>query len=444
MTSSSPPAGDKSVDPRKLLRVLNELFNEEDLRDLCFDLRVRDPDVDYDNLPGRAKKDKARELIIFYSHRKRLGVLVAAIIDLRPNISWDEIQLEESDEDPTAGSITLPPGLSQPQDKSKTLIASKSFTALIRLMSRPDMRNAVIAFQKDFEAASEQIALMNDYKLVHDLFQELENRYYLIFNDQKRLPDDDLAWDGITINEPELQGKIHDLLNVARTATFATEDARWTEQLKTIGEDIRTAVEEYNYDKLKTGTSRLFRVLNRYPSRVNAQLVTAAGALRLDSLVDAMTTINKNLAEIDITLDTMIEEIQNGAEALASLDERLTALVKEHNAWQEVDDEIRRVKTSLYLGIEELENSWFDLEPMTRDLVNGQPEEWAVSLTKVIDKLNEALAEKGFVTVRRTFLQYQSQVGRRFRQVDLNLLTLCQELQRVGESLDLVLRQFHK
>ncbi|HID53514.1 MAG TPA: hypothetical protein EYP41_15965 [Anaerolineae bacterium] len=444
MTSSSPPEGDKPVDPRKLLRVLSELFSEEDMRTLCFGLQVQDPAVEYDGLPGRSKRDKARELIIFYSHRKRIGVLVAAIIDLRPNISWDDIKLEESDEDPTSTNITLPPGLTKPQDKSKTLIASKSFTLLIRLMSRPDMRDAVIAFQKDFEAASEQIALMNDYKLVHDLFQELENRYYLIFNDQRRLPDDDLAWDGIAINEPELQGKIRDLLNVARNATFETADARWTEQLKTIGENIRTAVEEYNYEKLKSGTTRLYRILNRYPSRINAQLVTAAGALRLDSLAEAMNIINNNLSEIDVTLDNMTEEIHNGATALSSLDEQLTALVKEHNAWQEVDDEIRRVKASLNRNIEELENSWFDLEPMTRDLVNGQQEEWAISLAQVTDKLDEALAEKGFVTVRRTFLRYQSQVGRRFRQVDLNLLTLCQELQRIGESLDLVLRQFHK
>ncbi len=285
---------------------------------------------------------------------------------------------------------------------------------------------------------------MNDYKLVHDLFQELENRYYLIFNDQRRLPDDELAWDGIAINEPELQGKISDLLNVARNATFETADARWTEQLKTIGENVRTAVEEYDYEKLKSGTNRLYRILNRYPSRINAQLVTAAGSLRLDSLAEAMNTINNNLSEIDVTLDNMTEEIHNGATALSSLDEQLNALVKEHNAWQEVDDEIRRVKASLNRNIEELENSWFDLEPMTRDLVNGQQAEWAVSLAQVTDKLDEALAEKGFVTVRRTFLRYQSQVGRRFRQVDLDLLTLCQELQRIGESLDLVLRQFHK
>ncbi len=444
MTSSSPPERDKPVDPRKLLRVLNELFNEEDMRDLCFDLRVQDPDVDYDNLPGRAKKDKARELIIFYSHRKRLGVLVAAIIDLRPNISWGEIQLDESDEDPTASNVTLPPNLTKPQDKSKTMIASKSFTALIRLMSRPDMREAVIAFQKDFEAASVQIALMNDYKLAHDLFQELENRYYLIYNDQRRLPDDDLAWDSIAINEPELQGKIRDLLNVARHAAFETADARWTEQLTGIGKNIRAAVEEYDYEKLKSSANRLYRILNRYPSRINAQLVTAAGSLRLDSLAEAMNTINNNLAEIEITLDNVTEEIKNGAEALSSLDSQLHALVKEHNAWQEVDDEIRRVKASLTRSIEELENSWFDLEPMTRDLVNGRQAEWAVSLAQVTDKLDEALAEKGFVTVRRTFLRYQSQVGRRFRQVDLDLLTLCQELQRIGESLDLVLRQFHK
>ncbi|MCZ7671263.1 MAG: hypothetical protein M5U34_31090 [Chloroflexi bacterium] len=64
---------------------------------------------------------------------------------------------------------------------------------------------------------------MNDYKLVHDLFQELENRYFLIENDRKRLPGDESAWDSLALNEPELTVKLDDLLSTTRQTVFAAE-----------------------------------------------------------------------------------------------------------------------------------------------------------------------------------------------------------------------------
>ncbi len=428
------------VDLRKLLRALNDSFNLDELQDLCFELQV-----DIDNLEGGTKHQKARSLIQQFHRRNRVNVLVAVFQEMRPEVTIAEIVVDDTDEDPTEGSITLPPlSETQSKDKSDTLIVSKSITALVRLMSRPDMRAAVVAFQTDFEAASEQIDLMNDYKLAHDLFQELENRYNLINNDLKRLPGDDYAWDSIAINEPELQGKIKDLQQLARSKTFESEDARWRTQLETVSERIRTGTEEFDYDALRKGVNLLYRILNRYPSRINAQLVSTASQIRLDSLEEAMTTIYNNLIEeTAISLDHLIlDEVQNGFLVLGGLDERLRELVKEHNAWQEIDDEVRRVKSSIGIGTEELEDAWFDLEPMTRDITNGSTEDWAVSLAQVTDTLDQAIADQGTVTVRRTFLRFQSQIGRRFRQVDLELLTLCQELQRIGESLDIVLRQF--
>lgn len=437
---SSTLNSEQSVDPRKLLRALNDLFGEQDLRDFCFDLRV-----DYENLPGQSKKDKARELIIFFERRRRTNVLITVFREHRPNISLADITLEEGDEDPTASVPAAPPPLvSSTKDHSNTVLVSKSFVSLMRLLARPDMHTAVVSFQTDFQAASNQIDLMNDFKLVHDLFQELENRYFLIQNDERRLPADDMAWDSIAINEPELQGKISDLRAVTQRETFAKDDTRWITQLDKASESIRTSVEEFDLEELKKGTGLLYRVLNRTPSRINAQLVSTATALRLDALEQAMQTISTNLANSDLSLDNVVDEIQNGVAALGGLDNRLNALVREHNAWQEVDDELRRVEASLNQNADELDDAWFDLEPMLRALTANETDEWAVGLNDVVDKLTEALKEQAVVTVRRLFRRFQSQVRRRFRQVDLELLTLCQDLQRIGESLDLLLRQFEK
>jgi len=442
MTDSADSSLEKPVDLRKLLRAINDTFSLDDLRDLCFELQL-----DYDNLPGSAKKDKARELIIHFDRRKRINVLVATFRELRPHVDFESIVLDEMDEDPTTSRIEIHTADILPQqDKSNTMIASKSFSAIVRMLSRADVRTAVVTFQTDFQAASQQIEQMNDYKQIHDLFQILETQYDLINRDQKRLPDDDMAWEDIAIAEPELQAKISDMVTLSKSQTFAEGDVRWANQLETVTDRLHTAVEGDDLDALDGGVRLLYRVLNRYPTRINAQLVAVASALRLDNLEKAITTISSSLAEADVTMDSMVDEVKGGKSALAGLDERLKDLVREHNAWQTIDDEVRRVKAAVSQNnLDELEDAWYDLEPMTLDLVDAHNgAEWTVNLSKVMADLKPAIEQQLNSKVRRLFMRYHTYVGHRFREVDLELLSLCTELQRVGEQIDLLLRQFNK
>jgi hypothetical protein len=442
MTDSADTSQEKSVDLRKLLRAINDSFGENDLRDLCFDLQL-----DFENLPGPTKKDKARELIIHFDRRKRINVLIATFRELRPNIDLETIALDELDEDPTTARIEIHTADILPQqDKSNTMIASKSFGAIVRMLSRADVRTAVVTFQTDFQAASQQIEQMNDYKQIHDLFQILETQYDLINRDQKRLPDDDMAWEDIAIAEPEVQAKIDDMVTLSKSQTFADGDVRWVTQLETVRERLHTAVEGDDLEALENGVRLLDRVLNRHPTRINAQLVAVASALRLDNLEKAITTISSSLAEANVTMDSIVEEVKGGRSALAGLDERLRELVREHNAWQNIDDEIRRVKAAVSQNsIEELEDAWYDLEPMTRERIDAHKEaDWAINLNKSMADLEPAIEKQLVSKVRRLFMRYHTYVGHRFREVDLELLSLCTELQRVGEQIDLLLRQFNK
>ena len=100
MTDSADSSQEKPVDLRKLLRAINDSFSIDDLRDLCFELQL-----DFENLPGSAKKDKARELIIHFDRRKRINVLVTTFCELRPNVNFESIVLDEMDEDPTTSRI---------------------------------------------------------------------------------------------------------------------------------------------------------------------------------------------------------------------------------------------------------------------------------------------------------------------------------------------------
>ena len=415
-----------SVSLDKLNKAVLDLFDEAELEDLCFDLAV-----DYDNLAGRNKFEKSASLTQFLQRRQRLPDFLDVLRKFRPEFDVDSLVLTE---DAGAQSAVGVGGTAVP-DKSDT--PDIDISALVRLMSQPEFRSAVVEFQTDFGDTIAQIDILTDYKLAHDLFQELESRYVLLKQDEKRLPSDE-AWDNISLTEPDLQGKINDLLNVIKRPTFSTDDTRWVQQLEKAGDQIRIGVEEFDLKELQSGTRSIYRVLNQQPSRLNAQIVAAASTIRIDSLGQAIRVIFKNLDESG----NAIKEIKQGIESLTGLNERLNQLVREHNSWQEIDDELRRVEASMDQGIEELEDAWFDLGPMLRELLeSSRQEEWAAELLKVVEVMGEALGEGTAVTINRQFRQLRSLTSRRFRQVDLELLSLLQELQRVGEPVDLLLRQ---
>jgi tetratricopeptide (TPR) repeat protein len=67
----------------KLYNGLVSYFNEEELRDLCFQLGI-----DYETLPGDSKTIKARELVTYHERRNRIESLSQVCRQLRPNVSW--------------------------------------------------------------------------------------------------------------------------------------------------------------------------------------------------------------------------------------------------------------------------------------------------------------------------------------------------------------------
>ncbi|HSH04701.1 MAG TPA: NB-ARC domain-containing protein, partial [Anaerolineae bacterium] len=73
-----------------LLDLLNQRFSLEDVRTLCFILRI-----EYDNLGGEGKKNKLRELILTLRQEGRLVELIDAAEEEKPNIrnlSWDDVR----------------------------------------------------------------------------------------------------------------------------------------------------------------------------------------------------------------------------------------------------------------------------------------------------------------------------------------------------------------
>jgi hypothetical protein len=69
----------------ELLQNVKSDYNEQELRELCFELGI-----DYDDLPGPARKDKCRELIGLLKRQKRHPEFIQLCRNKRPNTLWQK------------------------------------------------------------------------------------------------------------------------------------------------------------------------------------------------------------------------------------------------------------------------------------------------------------------------------------------------------------------
>lgn len=75
--------GNESEQILHLLHVLDRFFDADEIKALAFRLNV-----DFDNLAGERKSDKARSLLSHLERRRRLNELVEVVREERPNLPW--------------------------------------------------------------------------------------------------------------------------------------------------------------------------------------------------------------------------------------------------------------------------------------------------------------------------------------------------------------------
>ena len=72
-------------------RMIARHFSENELRDLCVDLRIS-----YENIEGLTPDAKARELAAFMARRQEIGRLVKRCVELRPKVyGWPLQYIEQ-------------------------------------------------------------------------------------------------------------------------------------------------------------------------------------------------------------------------------------------------------------------------------------------------------------------------------------------------------------
>jgi hypothetical protein len=318
--------------------------------------------------------------------------------------------------------------------------ASQGLIALAELMHKDKVREAVIAFRTDFEATCQQIELLSHYKDLHDLLHTLQfSCYNLIVEDAKRFPKDEAVAYNLEEHDLKLEELIWKLQAARDRALLPTTETRWIQDVVKAREALKEATAELSARQIKRAVWLLNRVLAIQPAQINTRLNAAARTLRLSALVETLDRVRQNLAVLELDAEKM-EQLRVGVDALVRVDENLTTSVENHDWWQSIDLELRRIEANLGRDLSELEMSWPDLEVIVEPVYRDNNAEWASSLKEVSDGLSEAIAIRNPSRTRRFFRRYRRQVCIRFFSVDADLKRQCEELRLVGAPLSLVMR----
>jgi hypothetical protein len=335
-----------------------------------------------------------------------------------------------------------PPPLSPDVVDDTSRSAREGIEALIELMDHPIVQADVATFEAIFQTSCKQIDVLAYYKDLHDLLHTLQFKCYNyiigIVRNAKKSPDDPSVWDNVFEYELTLQDIVDGLKRFAAQETTGQNMCFWIQGLIEALNRLFRATENCDAQQIEAAVRPISRVLAIQPVIINTRLNEAARALPLPPLVGALTRIHNNLGRTQVRPDT-VGKFKDGVAALGKLNDKLTSLIEDHDKWQAIDVELRRIEATINLDSTELVASWSDLKEMVHPQCSGVAEPWAGLLFEDSQKLDDAMRAQDPNRIKQYFGRYRTRVSNRFYQVDLTLKGLCGKLRSVGEPLATVL-----
>lgn len=397
----------------RIRNLIIEHFSEGELRILCADLHV-----DYESLPVAGKENKVLELIKYLYRRGRVRELIELCARERNHVSWQDLPPERSNVAPFTQRT-----------------ARVGFSVLIDLLQSSGVHNIVVTFRTDFQATREQVNILAYFKDLHDLLHTLQYKCYNpLVREARTFPGDEVTRENLIDYELTLREIIRELSDIVSRPPITGQTTAWINELAQAARSMQQAIETDDAHLLKRAIWLINRVLANQPSYINANLIATARTLPLPRLLRALVRLREQLVQLNLD-QRKLRQFEAGVRALANRNQTLLALVNDHDAWQSVDRELRRIEASLHKDTNELEMSWDYVKVKVRNLCGNSTEEWAATLDAESKALEHALGTQDPSRIRQLFLRYHRQASNRFYRVDTNLKRLCDSFREFHDPL---------
>ena len=312
----------------------------------------------------------------------------------------------------------------------------KASAALLKLS--PEAYSRTI---KSFETASQQIERMATYKDLHDLLHKLQvDIYNMAIYPAADFPKNARAGAELLQYKAKMGRLVSDLKGILASPAVDPREKDWVGYIEIAYQTLDKALTTGDATLLRNALDVLKSVIVRQPTVINGILTKAAGELQLKMLAEALSGLSKEAQEGSLDA-ARLGQIQEGAEAILALSNKLTALVNDHDAWQGVSDKWGNFEES---QMDMLKILWPSLKVEAGRLYLDREEDWATQLSAASDALDQALAGNNPWDLTQAFITYQSGVVDRFFKVDTDLKNLCGEVRKISDPLKKALEDMER
>ena len=317
--------------------------------------------------------------------------------------------------------------------------ARDGLAALVDLMRQPEVRDTVVEYRVFFRDTRKQVDIIGNYKDLHDQLHELQIQCYNpLLREIPRFPDDPLALENLTDCKLTLESKISNVRDIISRADYLTFESVGLQSLQQGYSVLEQALDRLDPGLLRRAAQKLERVMVLQPSRINAKLTAAAANLHLNELVQAMRTIRDRLSKLQAD-ENKLQRFSHGMNGIEALHAALSALIVEHDLWQQVDNRLHQIESDLDEELASLSDSWNEVREIAAPLYTKKLEPWAERFRSLDDTLLAAIAENHPAKTKSSFRHCRGRALDRFYHVDLSLKRSCDDLRELGEPLAAVL-----
>jgi hypothetical protein len=252
-----------------------------------------------------------------------------------------------------AGYECLADGLSQP---SVTLAQNsghridqvkdglKALTGV--LADRSDLRLKVAVCRTDIGSAIEAIQTVAVYKVMHDSLHNVEQRLDEVASGIERFKQNDptapLRLRRVAL---ALKHECQRARAVAPKAPTANSELSWIDDLDRAIAQIERGSSPPGDDAALESTLQELALIIEESVRINALLCGFAANLRLESLIDALTEIHRQVTAAGAA-DEVTAKLLSGYAALRDLRAEFARRVAEHQEWQSLDTALTKSESS--------------------------------------------------------------------------------------------------
>jgi hypothetical protein len=334
---------------------------------------------------------------------------------------------------PTATEPSPPPSSTRRSDEVTTV--EEGLSALQKTLDTPAVQEAVVGYEAHFRETRMQVDKLARYKALHDQIHTLQFSYFEFLENTVNRPsidDNDLC--SLAHYEVQIRQIVDDSRRIAQQGSFVGSEIDWIDELQSACDDLHAGVDAPDHARLRSAVRRMNRILATRPELINRGLIHVARDLPLRCLAQALAGVRGNLPPGEHGGGSH-QQVKDSEVALADISRQLSSLVENHDAWQAIDVELRRLDGALEWNPPEFEFSWLDLKHRVERLCGDDTADWARTLRDAAVSVETSMSGPQSPRLKQAFAMFRRHVARRFWEVDFTLKALCEELRQLDVPL---------